>query len=514
MVNHVKTASMTTPKEVATSNPAGNRHAAVAIKCGDPEAHYYSGDFFDYVIAIFEGETLGDAMNKFAEWKLDDATMNLDMAWRCSEKMRKAIREWFFPPAPDGFDFAAVESQEPKDFDYYSTSRSPRNIMCADKASKLYYGLPYQDQFHQFIGAIKFYGQQAEQGVNIKGKTISIPYPHLFNPRWKLSDGFDEMFAYTPYFNDDGMWPRNYFEILDTAIGAEAVASLKDRYSGIDIDNLTEGLREAYKKGQFVVSNQWGEDEDLQGTRVEAKGMFFTRFLCGVETDEYGWQLNLRLWPKNKSHSLWPVDFNDESILDRMVIDWQPIVTRNCYAKWWLSYQRKPRPKDPVEEGQPLSVWDLLNFTPLDPNNEQWLLRSRKKGAEVPPSGGRDVAKLPNLSNTSPSFAALLLRYVRDKFDNDAPSVYRRAHVSRKTYSSIVSNELRPVSKPTAIRFALALQLSVFRNEVGNFLATAGYALSDSILEDIVVKACFGSEIYDVNRVNEILLRYNAKPLL
>lgn len=119
-----------------------------------------------------------------------------------------------------------------------------------------------------------------------------------------------------------------------------------------------------------------------------------------------------------------------------------------------------------------------------------------------------------NLRNTSQSFAALLLLYVRDKFDNDAPSVYRMVHVSRKTYSSIVSNELRPVSKPTAIRLALALQLSVFRNEVGNFLSTAGYALSDSILEDIVVKACFGSEIYDVNRVNEILLRYNAKPLL
>lgn len=499
--------------EVTTLDSSGDKHAAVAIKCGDPESHYYDGDFYDYVIAIFEGETLGDAMNKFAAWKLGGATMNLDGAWRCSEKMRKVAREWYFPPAPYGFDFAAVEPQEPKDSGYYSMLGLSESAMCADKASKLYYGLPYEDQFRQFIGAIKFYGQQAEQGVDIKGKTIYIPYPHFFNPGWKLAAGFDEMFAYTPYFNDSGKWPNNYFVILDTAVGNEAVANLRDRHSGIDIDNLTDGLREAYKKGQFVVSNQWGEEEDLYGTRVEVKGMFFTRCRYDAYYGEYGWQLNLRLWPKNLMHSMWPVDFNDESFLDRMVIEKQPITDRHCYAKWWLSHQRKSNPKD-AEEGQPLSIRDILDFTNSDPKDEQWLLGSRKKGAEVPPSGGRDVTKLPNLRNTSPSFAALLLRYVRDKFNNDAPSVYRRAHVSRKTYSSIVSNELRPVSKQTAIRFALALQLSVFRNEAGNFLASAGYALSDFILEDIIVKACFGSEIYDLDRVNEILLRYNAKPLL
>lgn len=102
--------------------------------------------------------------------------------------------------------------------------------------------------------------------------------------------------------------------------------------------------------------------------------------------------------------------------------------------------------------------------------------------------------------------------YVRDKFGGDAPTIYRAAHISRKTYSTIISNELRPVSKHVAIAFAFALRLSLA--EAKELLRSAGHALSDFILEDIIYQACIIAGIYDVNRVNEILLRYNAKPLL
>ena len=74
---------------------------------------------------------------------------------------------------------------------------------------------------------------------------------------------------------------------------------------------------------------------------------------------------------------------------------------------------------------------------------------------------------------------------VRDRFNGDAPKVYGAAHLSRKTYSSIIGNELRPVSKPTAILLALGLRLGY--EEACKLIGKAGYAFSDFILADVIV---------------------------
>jgi hypothetical protein len=87
---------------------------------------------------------------------------------------------------------------------------------------------------------------------------------------------------------------------------------------------------------------------------------------------------------------------------------------------------------------------------------------------------------------------------------------YNAAHVSRKTYSAIAGNELRPVSKAVAVQFALALQLT--RAEADAFLKAAGYAFSPAILEDIIVCACIEEKVYDIADVNGLLAEYNAKP--
>ena len=118
----------------------------------------------------------------------------------------------------------------------------------------------------------------------------------------------------------------------------------------------------------------------------------------------------------------------------------------------------------------------------------EWLLANKPKGTVLPPASGRETVRTPNLNSANPSFAARLIIYVRDKFGGDAPQVYRAAHVSRKTYSAIVSNELRPVSKRTAIAFAFALRLSP--EEADALLRSAGHALSEFLLEDIVYRAC------------------------
>ena len=92
---------------------------------------------------------------------------------------------------------------------------------------------------------------------------------------------------------------------------------------------------------------------------------------------------------------------------------------------------------------------------------------------ELPPPASRNVRKLPDLKRENPSFAAMLVKYVNERFGGDAPKVYNAAHVNRKTYSAIVGNELRPVSKTTAVQFALALNLP--RAEADEFIKSAGY---------------------------------------
>ena len=150
----------------------------------------------------------------------------------------------------------------------------------------------------------------------------------------------------------------------------------------------------------------------------------------------------------------------------------------------------------------------LADWSPLHPKNASHIREELDK-ANLPPPSSREARKLPDLKSDNPSFAAMLIKYVNERFGGDAPKVYAAAKISRKTYSAIVGNELRPVSKQTAIQLALALHLGQF--EADAFLKAAGYAFSPAILEDIIVYACIASGIYEIDDVNGLLSEYGTK---
>ena len=130
--------------------------------------------------------------------------------------------------------------------------------------------------------------------------------------------------------------------------------------------------------------------------------------------------------------------------------------------------------------------------------------------SKLPPPSSRAARKIPDLKSENPSFAAMLVKYVNERFGGDAPKVYAAAKISRKTYSAIVGNELRPISKQTAIQLALALKLS--RTEADAFLKAAGFAFSPAILEDIIVCACISATVFDIDDVNSLLTSYSGLP--
>ena len=113
-----------------------------------------------------------------------------------------------------------------------------------------------------------------------------------------------------------------------------------------------------------------------------------------------------------------------------------------------------------------------------------------------------------NISRSG-TFADLLVRYIRERNGGDAPAVYSAARIDRRTYSAIVSNPFRAVSKRTAIQFALALRLG--RGDADRLLLAAGYALSPAIPEDVVVSAFIASGEYDMFKINERLSALGMK---
>ena len=151
----------------------------------------------------------------------------------------------------------------------------------------------------------------------------------------------------------------------------------------------------------------------------------------------------------------------------------------------------------------------LAYWSRLHPKNAS-RIRKELDNAHLPPPSSRETRKLPDLKSENPSFAAMLVKYVNERFGGDAPKVYAAAKISRKTYSSIVSNELRPVSKQTAIQLALGLRLS--RTEADAFLKAAGFAFSPAILEDIIVCACISANVFGIADVNELLAEYGGVP--
>ena len=135
--------------------------------------------------------------------------------------------------------------------------------------------------------------------------------------------------------------------------------------------------------------------------------------------------------------------------------------------------------------------------------------RAAQQYANAPASGsGQTLEEM--LGSAGDTFQQRLFRLI-DASGMDDVTVYKKANIDRKVFSSIRCKPDYKPSKKTAVAFAVALELPM--QEMLDLLACAGITLSKSDKFDLIISYCVRNGIYDIFEINAVLFKYGQPTL-
>lgn len=119
-----------------------------------------------------------------------------------------------------------------------------------------------------------------------------------------------------------------------------------------------------------------------------------------------------------------------------------------------------------------------------------------------------DLEKL--LEKTDAGFSETLLKLIDQTGKKDS-DIYNKANVSRQHFSKIRNNPNYKPTKPTAIAFAIALELNLQQTE--DLIGRAGYRLTTSSQFDLIIMYFIEHRNYNMFDINETLYEFDQSLL-
>jgi transcriptional regulator with XRE-family HTH domain len=105
------------------------------------------------------------------------------------------------------------------------------------------------------------------------------------------------------------------------------------------------------------------------------------------------------------------------------------------------------------------------------------------------------------LTKIKPPFSEVLFSFLKIK-KVSLNSVLKKSDLDRRYVSKFKMKTYRP-AKNTVKALSIGLRLNL--EETIFFLKSAGYSLSESLVDDLVVMFCIEKEIYNIDEVNQLL---------
>jgi len=137
--------------------------------------------------------------------------------------------------------------------------------------------------------------------------------------------------------------------------------------------------------------------------------------------------------------------------------------------------------------------------------------KTASKGFSLPlprPKPKRTLEEL--LRQTDAGFSETLLTLI-DRTGKKDSEIYTRANVSRQHFSKIRNNPAYKPTKPTAIAFAIALELDL--DQTRDLIGRAGYALTNSSKFDVIIMYFIQQKNYNMMDINAALFAFDQSLL-